>query len=397
MFASLDGRLLDIKTHLPIANAKVFDIYHETLSDQNGTFSLPDSNETIHVKAIGYRPYHFTCKNANEHLLTSIHIQALYLSFWGAGLDSKTLKNMMQFIDDHQINAVVVDIKNEEGLTSYKTDYAQANRLGTAKNRTIKDIDAFVNLMHSKNIYLIGRVVVFKDDLLTKAYPIFALKDQNKTIWTNRSDIAWVDPYLSDAYGYVLNIAADAAQKGFDEINFDYVRFPAHLNLEFYKQNTQENRIDAIENFIQRAQEKLRPYGTFISVNTYGMVCWAEDDTHIGHTIPSLAQNTDYLCPMLYPSGFAEGSFGFKNPAAYPYDVIYRSVKHISDEIDPKRIRPWIQGFRDYAFDRREYNKKEIQAQIAACKECDTGGWMCWNPSSKYQEKDFIPISESSH
>ena len=397
IFASINGILIDKTTNLPISNAKISDTVNEVISDQHGKFSINSSEETLHVKAYGYRRYSFDkSETPKKYYLEPIEVKALYLSFWGASLNSKTLKKMIKMIDDKEINAVVVDVKNEFGWTSYKTDYTKANDLGAYQNRTIKNIEKFMKLMKEKNIYVIGRVVVFKDELRASAYPQYALKDSNGKIWRNREKMAWVDPYMPNTYDYVLSIAADAAKNGFDEINFDYIRFPAKLSLDYSKENIEKNRVQAIENFIQRAQKTLRPYGTFISVNTYGNVCWAKDDTNIGHTISSLAKYTDYLSPMLYPSGFASGSFGFDNPAAYPYDTIYRSVKHIQCDIDPIRIRPWLQAFRDYANDRRQYRKKEIREQIKACADANTSGWMFWNPSSKYEESYFIVKDESS-
>ncbi len=398
VFASISGILIDKDTNKTISYAKVFDTKSLVRSDKNGTFTINNKDQLLHVKAYGYRPYSFKSdENNTKHYIKPIQIKALYLSFWGANLNSKTLKKIIKMIDDKEINAVVVDVKNEFGWTSYKTGYAKANKIGAWRHRTIKNIDKFMKLMKEKNIYTIGRVVVFKDELRANNYPQFALKDKNGTIWRNRENMAWVDPYISKSYDYVLSIAADAAQKGFDEINFDYIRFPAKLSLDFSKKNIEKNRIDAIEDFIQKAQEKLRPYGTFISVNTYGNVCWADDDTNIGHTIKSLAKYTDYISPMLYPSGFASGSFGFKNPAAEPYETIYRSVKHIHCEVDPKRVRPWLQAFKDYAFDKRHYKKEEIQEQIKACVDANTSGWMFWNPSSKYNESYFITTDEPSH
>ncbi|WP_345993958.1 putative glycoside hydrolase [Sulfurimonas sp. HSL-1716] len=398
VFASISGVLIDKDTNSTVSNAKVFDTKSEVLSDKDGRFTIDNKDDLLHIKAYGYRPYSFKSDdNDTKHYLQPIRIKALYLSFWGARINSKTLKKIIKMIDDNEINAVVVDIKNEFGWTSYKTDYENANKIGAWKHRTIKNIDKFMKLMKEKNIYTIGRVVVFKDELRAVNFPQYALKESDGKVWRNRENMAWVDPYISKSYDYVLSIAADAAKRGFDEINFDYIRFPAKLSLEFSKKNSEKNRIDAIGEFIQRAQEKLRPYGTFISVDTYGNVCWADDDTNIGHTISSLARYTDYLSPMLYPSGFASGSFGFKNPAAYPYETIYRSVKHIHCEIAPNRIRPWLQAFKDYAFDKRYYKRKEIQEQIKACADANTSGWMFWNPSSRYDESYFIPIDEPSH
>ena len=395
IYASTTGLLVDKDTDTPLVSAKVFDTKNEVLSDKNGRFIINSTEKLLHVKAYGYRPYSFVNTpnlTFTKQLLTPIHVQAVYLSFWGANLDSKTLKKIIKMVDDKQINAVVVDVKSEAGWTSYKTDYEVANKMDAWSHRTIKNIDDFMALMKSKNIYTIARVVVFKDDLRATHYPQFAIRDANGQFYRSKEQMAWVNPYKSQSYDYVLSIAADAAKHGFDEINFDYVRFPADRSVQYGQVNTEQTRVNAIGDFIHAAQIKLRPYGSFVSVDTYGMVCWVTDDTYIGHTITSLAKYADYLAPMLYPSGFAEGSNGYKNPAAYPYEIIHNSIENIHDRIDPKRVRPWLQAFRDYAFDRRIYKKEQIQAQIKACKDVNTSGWMFWNPSSKYEESYFINV-----
>ncbi len=395
LFAFTSGILTDKVTGLPIASAKVFDTKNEVLSDKNGRFVINSNEKLLHVKAYGYRPYGFLNDPrfvSLKCLISPIHVQALYLSFWGASLDSKTLKKIIKMIDDKQINAIVVDVKNEHGWTSYKTDYEVANKIDVWKHRTIKNIDDFMALMKAKNVYMIARVVVFKDDLRAKNYPQFAIFDSTSQLYGAKDQMAWINPYKLESYDYVLSIAADAAKHGFDEINFDYVRFPADKSIQYGQPNNQQTRVNAISDFIRAAQVKLRPYGSFVSIDTYGMVCWVSDDTYIGHTISSLAKYADYLAPMLYPSGFAEGSAGYKNPAAYPYEIIYKSVENIYDRIDPIRVRPWLQAFKDYAFDRRFYKKEQIQAQIKACKDANTSGWMFWNPSSKYEESYFINV-----
>lgn len=196
--------------------------------------------------------------------------------------------------------------------------------------------------------------------------------------------MAWVDPFDKRSHEYTLRIAQEAAKVGFDEINFDYIRFPAKTGLRFSKENTQENRIKAIETFLDTAQTKLQEYGVFISVDTYGNICWSKDDNGIGQTVSSLAAHADYLAPMLYPSGFASGSFHFNYPADHPYAVVYRSIKNIEDRIDTTRVRPWLQFFRDYTAKKRAYERYEVQEQIRATQEVGTDGWMMWSPSSKY-------------
>jgi len=245
--------------------------------------------------------------------------------------------------------------------------------------------------MKSRNIYTIARIVTFKDELQASHNPEYAIHKNNKklTIWRNHDNMAWVDPFDKRAHEYAISIAIEAAKAGYDEINFDYIRFPAKADLAFCKQNTQSNRIKAIEDFLDEAQDKLRKYGVFISVDTYGNICWAKDDNGIGQTVESLSKHADYIAPMLYPSGFSSGSFHFKHPSKHPYEVVYRSIKHIENRVPPSHIRPWLQYFRDYTRVKQEYKKKEIQAQIQAADDLGTNGWMLWSPSSKYT-KEYI-------
>jgi len=316
-------------------------------------------------------------------------INALYLNFWGANNNSKTLKNILNIIQNSEVNAIVVDVKNEYGSTMFYTNFKKANSYGAHKKRTNRDIKKFIQTMRENNIYIIARLAVFKDQLQALNNPQYAIKKPDDTIWTNHDGMAWVDPFDERSRVYTINIAKEAAKVGFDEINFDYIRFPARKGLVYSKQSTQKNRIKAIEDFLILAKKELKPYGVAISVDTYGNICWAKDDTGIGQTLRSLSKHVDYICPMLYPSGFATGSFGFKHPALHPYEVIYRSIKHIHTIIDPSTIRPWLQYFRDYTSTKKYYKKFEITEQIRAANDANTSGWMMWSPSSKYSLQYF--------
>ena len=387
LLASFSGALLDANSSKPVKNAIISDSYHDVRSDVNGSFSI-DSNETLlHVKAYGYRPYFFyTDINATKIYLQPIKIKALYLTFWGASNSSKTLKNILELIDQTEANAIVVDVKNEYGSTQFWTEFAQANSYGAHLKRTNRNIKKFIRTMKERNIYTIARIVTFKDELQAINNPDYAIKkdDVNQTIWRNHDNIAWVDPFDKRAHDYTISIAEEAAKVGYDEINFDYIRFPAKTGLLYSKKSTQKSRIKAIESFLDEAKARLRKYGVFISVDTYGNICWAKDDNGIGQTVESLATHADYLAPMLYPSGFSRGSFCFDYPSEYPYEVIYRSVKTIQDRIPSSRVRPWLQYFKDYTKRRKDYKREEIQAQIKATEDIGTNGWMMWSPSSKY-------------
>lgn len=383
---SFNATVIDSTTLKPIKGAFVSDTKQDIITDNNGSFSIKTSDDTVHIKSYGYRPFSVKT-DTNETLLklSPINVKALYLTFWGANNNSKTLKNLLKIVDNTEINAVVVDVKNEYGSTVFLTDFKQANSYGAHLKRTNRDIKKFIQIMKEHNIYTIARIVTFKDELQASHNTDYAIKKiKTGKIWRNSDNMAWVDPFDIRSHKYTIEIAKESAKVGFDEINFDYVRFPAKSGLDFKKENTQKNRIEAIASFLELAKKELRPYGVFISADTYGNVCWSKNDNNIGQTIQSLAKHVDYLAPMLYPSGFASGSFNVNHPAKHPYIVIYRSIKHIEKIIPPKRIRPWLQNFRDYNKQRVHYKKYEITQQIKASKDMKTNGYMMWSPSSKY-------------
>jgi hypothetical protein len=392
LFASFEGTIIDKNTLKPIKEAIISDSRKSMKSDENGSFSIKSKEKTYHVKAYGYRPYTFTSDaNTTTISVEPIKVKALYLTFWGANIYSKTTKRILDIIENTEINTLVVDVKNEYGSTSFRTSFKQANKYGAYKNRTIGNIENFMKVMKSKNIYLIARLAVFKDELQASNNEDYAIKKEDGTIWRNHDDMAWVDPFDKRSHKYTISIAEEAAKVGFDEINFDYIRFPAKSGLKLKKESTQENRIKAIESFLASAKNRLRKYGVFISVDTYGNICWEKGDIGIGQTIESLSKHSDYLSPMLYPSGFASGSFFFEHPSEHPYEVIYRSIKHIKPIIDPKRVRPWLQYFKDYAHTKKHYKKFEVTEQIRAADDINTSGWMLWSPSSRYHMDYFKP------
>lgn len=387
--ASFSAKIIDSKTLKPVKAAKVIDQDHVVLSDSSGIFHIKPKNKKLHIKAYGYRPFSFeTNTTATIFRLKPIKVKALYLTFWGASNNSRTLKNIIKLVKETKVNAVIVDVKNEYGSISFLTSFKEANSYGAQKNRTNRNIQKFIKNMKDNNIYTIARIVTFKDELQASHNPEYALKlDSNGTIWRNHDKMAWVDPFDTRSHDYTIRIAEEAAKVGFDEINFDYIRFPAKVGLTFSKENTQKNRVKAIEDFLDTATKRLEPYGVFISVDTYGNILWSKnDDNNIGQMLKSLASHSDYIAPMLYPSGFAKGSFYFEYPADHPYAVIYRSVHNITERVDISRVRPWLQYFKDYKSKRRHYERFEVQEQIRATEQLHTNGWMMWSPSSRYHK-----------
>jgi hypothetical protein len=388
LFASLHHlQILDKQTLLPIKNAIVSNQACSVLSNKDGQAIVEDLNKNIYIKAYGYKQQSIS-KSVNTVFMEPFQPKALYVSFWAAG-SSKYMNRIFELAKTTEINTVILDIKNEYGKLIYKTDVPLAKEIGAHNERTIRDIKAFIQKLKAHDLYVIGRVVVFKDEALAKARESFALKDANGTIWINNEKLAWVDPFETQVHDYVAKIAADAASKGFDEINFDYVRFPLRKHLSYQKKLNQKNRVQAISDFLTTANKALQPYNVYTSVDTYGYVCWNDNDTNIGHTIESLSKHADYIAPMLYPSGFGVGILGYKDPTDHPYEIINASINEALNKsnVSASRFRPWLQSFKDYGFDRKFFRSKEVSEQIKGAEHAACSGWMLWNPSSRFSSR----------
>ncbi len=388
LFASTHSiRIFDKETLQPVANAIISDQLGTFTSDTAGNVTIKTLEKELFIKACGYKQRSID-PTAGTVFLEPFVPKALYLSFWAASSE-KRLNRILDLAENTEINTVIIDVKNEYGDLLYKSRVEQAEKIGAHKNRTVYNIDKFIARLKKKNLYIIGRVVVFKDERLSQNRHDLALKDTNGSIWRNHEKLAWVDPFETEVHGYVSAIAADAASRGFDEINFDYVRFPLKKELLYKKKLNQTNRVNAITQFLKTANEALRPYNVYTSVDTYGYVCWNENDTNIGHTVNSLSKHCDYIAPMLYPSGFGAGIMGFKDPTDHPYAIINASINEAvkKSDVSAARFRPWLQSFKDYGFDRKFFRSKEVSEQIKGAQDALCSGWMLWNPSSRFSAK----------
>jgi len=230
-------------------------------------------------------------------------------------------------------------------------------------------------------------VVTFKDNLLAEAHPEWAIRTPEGEVWRDREGLAWVDPFLPEVWEYNIAVAEEAARLGFDEIQFDYVRFPDQGGAIFSMENTEDNRVFAISRFLHAARERLKPYNVFIAADIFGYVCWNRDDTSIGQRLEELAEVVDYLSPMLYPSGFQHGVGDYRNPVENPFEIVYLTLEkaRLRSSLPARRFRPWLQAFRDYAFDRRNFGPKAVFEQTNASDQFGSAGWMLWNPRNIYR------------
>ena len=313
--------------------------------------------------------------------------KALYLSSFGLG--ARSLREpAIRLLENTELNALVIDVKGDRGWIAYPSTVALAKQIGAQRIIPARNADEIIRSLKSMGVYLIARIVVFKDNPLALARPSLAVKNSGGSIWRDREQLAWVDPFQPAVWSYNLDIAEEAARKGFDEIQFDYVRFPDARGLVFSRPNNRENRVQAISEFFREARKRLAPFHVFIAGDIFGYVCWNQGDTDIGQELESVVLDVDYVCPMLYPSGFQYGIPGYRKAAAYPYEIVRLSLDKASARtgVDKRRFRPWLQAFKDYAFDRRVYGPLEIRSQIRAAEEFGSDGWMLWNPRNIYTE-----------
>jgi hypothetical protein len=296
---------------------------------------------------------------------------------------------------------VVIDVKGDRGWILYRTEVEQALAIGAQGPGTLRAFDAMMADFKARGIYTIARIVTFKDNILAHARPDLAVIDtRTGKPWMDNEKLAWVDPFREEVWAYNIAIAREAVRRGFDEVQFDYVRFPTDGKLgaaRYSRPVNRETRLPAIAGFLARARRELGPTGAFVAADLFGYTAFNENDTDIGQRIEELAPHLDYICPMVYPSGYHKGIPGHANPVVVPYKVVHESVRLIRKRAGGTvaRVRPWLQDFRDYAFDRRIFGVPEIQAQIKGSDDAGGVGWMLWNPRNDYtgaalQPKDSL-------
>jgi len=325
-------------------------------------------------------------------------VKALYLTGWSAGNSAK-MDGIIDLIGKEKLNAVVIDIKDYSGYISYKTGVEEILKY-KSEQIMISDIDALLKKLHENNIYAIARITVFQDPVLARARPDLAIKNKaTGNVWRDNKGLSWIDPASTEAWDYIAKIALDASNKGFDEINFDYVRFPSdgslgNMSYPFYDAKKSEKH-EVIREFFSHLDSSLP--GVKISADLFGLATINKDDLGIGQVIEDAYEYFDFICPMTYPSHYAVGFQGYKNPASYPYEVVKYSMekakirldefnKNSSEDLKAKRqpkLRPWLQAF-DMG---GAYGPERVKAQIKASNESGGVGWILWNASNKYSTR----------
>ena len=311
--------------------------------------------------------------------------KGVYLTAYSAG-SSKKLGQIIDLINRTELNAVVIDIKDYSGLVLFDTKNELANKLKLKDNR-YPNLRETVKRLHENNIYVIARQTVFQDPVLAEKRPEWAIKSSGGGLWRDYKGLAWVDPSKKEIWDYNVALAREAIGYGFDEINFDYIRFPSDGNMKTAVYNsTSTKKYQVMGNFYKYLTRKLEKEPVWISYDMFGFVMEkkGEDDMNIGQRLEDALDNADYICPMMYPSHYPPGHLGLANPAAHPALVFENGLKMGSPKFTDRKaeLRPWIQAFDLGAV----YDGAKIRAQIDEIEKFPNAGWLLWNASNRYSD-----------
>ncbi len=320
------------------------------------------------------------------HIQTPEPVKAVYMTSWVAG-NIKLRNKVIDLIDKTEINSIVIDIKDYTGRISFKVDDEKLKEIGSVEER-IPDIVGLIDMLHEKNIYVIGRISSFQDSYFVKKFPQYSVKTKSGEVWKDYKGISWLDAGAEPVWDYLVNIGNEAYSKGFDELNFDYIRFPSDGNMIdiSYTFGKGRNRVDVMKDFYAFIDKSFRPKGIPISADLFGMTTSNSDDLGIGQILGNALMHFDYVAPMIYPSHYPPNFNGWPNPAKKPYDVIKFALergvnKAAIASTSPNKLRPWLQ---DFGINGVPYTPDMVREQIKATYDVGLTSWMMWNASNNY-------------
>lgn len=321
-----------------------------------------------------------------SHIDTPSQVKAIYMTSWVGG--NKNLRDsLVKIADETEINSIVIDIKDYTGRIAFEVSDPLLKGLGAYEKR-IGDIKEFIAELHKKNIYVIGRISVFQDRYLVGRRPDLAVRRKSDNgVWKDFKGISWLDPGSKEVWDYIVALARESHSVGFDELNFDYIRFPSDGNMKdiSYPWSGTKKKTEVMAEFFAYLRENLGDMKAPLSVDLFGMTTTNTDDLNIGQNLENALKYFDYVAPMVYPSHYPPGFNGFKNPATEPYKIVKFSMDSAVlrarvASTTPRKLRPWLQDFNLGA----TYNAPMVRAQIQATYDTGLDSWMLWNASNRY-------------
>lgn len=396
----------------PIPNAWITDGTNYTFSDQQGLFVfdqgkvLPGSS--LIISGSGYVQEEIKAPVDGESVdvvMDQYSIRGIYFNPRISNTP-ETVANYIQIAKTTEVNAVVIDIK--EDVVYFDTDnplFQEANMV-----LPILDLPWLLNEFRSNGIYTIARIVVFKDSPVAELHPEYAITDvYTGDLWRDQNGAAWVNPLNSETWDANISLAEEVIALGFDEVQYDYIRFPTDGNMArayFGAQVTPEDRESAIEDFLEQSRERLIPLGGRQSADVFGYTTVVDHDLSIGQNFSQVSETVDYISPMIYPSHWPRGSlYGIPgHPNDYPYLTVQISMNSAIGQLDGRRLqlRPWLQDFGMPGM--YTYGTPEVKAQIQALNDLGIDSWLIWSFTNFFHvdaykpdlKQDIVPTAESA-
>lgn len=343
-------------------------------------------------------------KNTNENKVEypKDGVKGIYVT--SNSTQGKKIDELVKFIKDSNLNTMVIDVKDDTGNITMKLN--TGNKQVDKNTLDIVDGKKLLKKLHDNNIYPIARIVTFKDTKLANEHPEWTFKNNDGSVWTNGKGDSFVNPFMKEVWKYDIDVAKAAAKAGFQDIQFDYVRFPEGFenqadSLTYNKgeyKNSQmssgDQRVDTITKFLEYANKELKPMGVNVSADVFGYSALVENAPGIGQSFPKISKNVDAISSMIYPSHWSNGDFGLQAPDTEPYKTVNRYIQKENSLLDTlgkdKPIsRPWIQDFTaSYlgAGNYIDYDAKAISEEVQALKDNGVNEFLLWNAGNDYTE-----------
>lgn len=319
-------------------------------------------------------------------------VRGIYLTAWSAG-STRKLDKVLAMLDRTELNALVIDVRDAghnywKGMNLPLSDESGATRIAVVHPKKVMD------RLLAKNIYPIARIACFRDDFVPKKRPDRAVNLASGGVWTDRAGHTWLDPYNKKNWEYIAAVVDFALTQGFPEIQLDYVRFPSEGKADtqrFPGRKTYEDPKakpeDVVAAFCEFIAERVRKRKAVVSADIFGIISIGKVDQGIGQELEKIAKPFDLVCPMVYPSHYAPGEYGIKDPSSSPYRILMKSLGDYKRRLPDKPIRPWLQDFFGYGV-------TQIHAQIKASKELGYEEYLLWNARNVYTE---AAVRDTSH
>ena len=324
-------------------------------------------------------------------------VRALYVNRFAAQ-STKRMKQLIQMADATEINALVIDMKDEFGL-----NYAPSNpefRKNAGNAGVIRNLPALLDTLRAHKILPIARLVVFKDSVTARVHPEWTIRKQDGSVWRDKKQLAWVNPYHHELWDYNIGISEELAKMGFGEIQYDYIRFPEpypSLPTQVFPDNKGVSKPDVLGAFLKEANGRLDKLGVRTTADIFGLVTTVGGPLEVGQWWEKVSPVVDVVLPMVYPSHYPRGDLGLKVPNAEPYQVLKISLSRAKQRDEKlgiktaEHVRPWLQAF---TLGKPPYGPAEIEAQKKGTYDAGYDGWVMWSPGSKYEP--FLPALEKT-